>query len=244
VKLLAIDRGNSRTKVGVKDQNHDLQLYYFNHTEQKELLNLIQTESCDAAIMSNVAAAHLQEIAVWFNNRKNHIILDSTTNIPLVNKYATPNTLGADRVAGAVGAWVLTDRTNVLLIDAGTCINYELVIDGSYLGGAIAPGLTMRLKAMHHFTGKLPLLELPVDNVLLTGDSTNTCMLSGAVWGVVHEITGVAEAYQLKYPHLKVVLSGGDAAYLGKYVKNSIFAPHKEVVITGLLEILKHHLNA
>jgi type III pantothenate kinase len=69
-------------------------------------------------------------------------------------------------------------------------------------------------------------------------------MLSGAVWGTVHEIDGIIENYKSIHPTISVVLSGGDAPYLGKYLKNSIFAPHKEVVIIGLLEILKYHLHA
>jgi type III pantothenate kinase len=112
------------------------------------------------------------------------------------------------------------------------------------MGGAIAPGLQMRLKAMHEFTGKLPLLELTGEPIELTGDSTKNCMMSGAVWGTVHEIDGMMETYKCAHPTISVVLSGGDSLYLGKYLKNSIFAPHKEVVIIGLLEILKHQLHA
>lgn len=244
MKLLAIDRGNSRTKVGISDQNNDPQISYFANTEETELLEFIENENCEAGVMSSVAAGHLQKVASWFNNHAHHLVVNTATRIPLLNKYATPNTLGTDRIAGAVGAWVLANQNNVLLMDAGTCINYELVVDHAYLGGAIAPGLMMRLKAMHEFTGKLPLLELPEDGIKLTGDSTASCMLSGAVWGMVHEMNGIAQAYQQQYPGIQVLLTGGDATYLGKYVKNSIFAPHKEVVITGLLEILKNNLNA
>lgn len=244
MKLLAIDRGNSRTKVGITTEKGDPDIYYFTNTDEAGLIELFHYQNCEAAAMSSVAAHNLPLVAAYFQHKSNHILIDAHTPTPLKLEYATPKTLGADRIAGAVGAWKLTGEDNVLLVDAGTCINYEFVLNNCYKGGAIAPGLQMRLKAMHEFTGKLPMLELSDDEIELTGDSTKNCMLSGAVWGAVHEIDGIIENYKSIHPAISVVLSGGDAPYLGKYLKNSIFAPHKEVVIIGLLEILKHHLHA
>jgi type III pantothenate kinase len=244
VKLLAIDRGNSRTKVGISNQDEAPEIYYFANADESGLVNLLKEKNCDAGAMSSVAANNLPLIAEYFQKKTNYFLIDAKTPIPLKNEYATPNTLGADRIAGAVGAWTIAGKKDVLLLDAGTCINYECVLDNTYKGGAIAPGLEMRLRAMHEFTGKLPQLELTEALIELTGDSTSNCMLSGCVWGMVHEMNGIAETYKSRYPSIRVILTGGDAAYLGKYLKNSIFAPHKEVVIVGLLEILKHQLNA
>jgi type III pantothenate kinase len=251
VKLLAIDRGNSRTKVGITTQEGDPDIYFFDNHDETGLMDLINYQNCEAGAMSSVAANNLPIIADYFQKKSNHIFIDFNTPLPIKLEYATPNTLGTDRMAGAVGAWKLVGEDDVLLVDAGTCINYELVLNDCYKGGAIAPGLQMRLNAMHEFTGKLPLLDLPEEEIELTGDSTKNCMLSGAIWGAVHEIDGIIEHYTSIHPTISVVLSGGNAPYLGKYLKNSIFAPHKpdlpagrEVVIIGLLEILKHHLHA
>jgi type III pantothenate kinase len=242
VKLLAIDRGNSRTKVALRNENGDLSVNVFANNEDANILLFIQSLDFNASIMSSVATSGIPALVPHLSKQK-FVELNSQTPLPIKNRYTTPETLGADRIAGAVGAWHLAANKNVLLVDAGTCINYECVIDNAYIGGAIAPGLKMRLQAMHTFTGKLPLLELPEEIVDITGDSTKACMLSGAVLGMVNEMEGIARDYMQNYPSLLVVLTGGDAPYLGKYLKNSIFAPHKEVALIGLLEILKYNLN-
>ena len=243
MKLLAVDRGNSRTKVAFQNEHRELEIAVFNNWNDEPLIEFIAGKKFDASVMSSVEAGPIINISEVLSARGYFLLADNTVPIPVKNTYTTPHTLGTDRIAGAVGAWVLEGEKDVLLMDAGTCINYECIINNEYLGGAIAPGLMMRLRAMHEFTGKLPLLELPPDQISLIGNSTASCMLSGAVMGMVYEMQGLEQAYKAQYPSISVVLSGGDAPYLGKYLKNSIFAPHKEVVLVGLLEILKFNLN-
>lgn len=214
------------------------------NTHESAMLEYIKSTNPDAAIMSTVAANEFKYLVDYLNEACRFIRLDDHTGLPLINKYATPKTLGTDRIAGAIGAWILAGKNNVLLVDVGTCINYELVIDNMYLGGAISPGLQMRLRAMHEHTGRLPLLYLTDEEIPFTGDSTDTCMLSGAVHGAAEEVKGVIRNYEVRYPGIQVWLTGGDAAYLGKYLKNSIFALENNVVLTGLVEILKFNLDA
>lgn len=242
MKLLAIDRGNSRTKVGLQSENGDLSIAVFGNDQESHILQFIQSQNYDASIMSSVAAGGIPAVSAHLSKQK-FVLADNKIPIPVKNNYATPETLGADRIAGAIGAWQIAGKKNVLLMDAGTCINYECVVEDTYIGGAIAPGLFMRLQAMHEFTGKLPMLEIPDETIEITGDSTKTCMLSGAVIGMTKEMEGIADHYKQTYPSISVILTGGDEPYLGKYLKNSIFAPHKEVVLVGLLEILKYNLN-
>lgn len=243
MKLLAIDKGNSKTKVGLEHENGEMGISIFENNAENELLDFIKKTTFDAAVMSSVATGNLASISDYLKSNGKFLFLDSSIPIPLKNEYATPETLGADRIAGAIGAWKLTGEKDVLLMDAGTCINYECVINGAYKGGAIAPGLQMRLKAMHEYTGKLPLMDLPETKIELTGNSTAGCIISGAVLGMVFEMHGIAETYKVQYPGISVVLSGGDAPYLGMYLKNSIFTLHKEVVLKGLIEILKYNVH-
>lgn len=244
MKLLAVDRGNSRTKVGIQENNGVLQIHVFENAANDELLQFILDQKPDGAILSSVVSKDTIAIKTLFGGiEKDFFLLDYKTPLPLKNNYDTPETLGMDRLAGAIGAWVLAGKKDILLMDAGTCINYECVVNHTYLGGAIAPGLQMRLQAMHTFTGKLPSVVLPEATIDLTGQSTTNCMLSGAVFGMVHEMHGIANAYMIEYPTLAVILTGGDAPYLGKYLKNSIFTPHTEVTLVGLMEILKYNLN-
>jgi len=170
------------------------------------------------------------------------------TPVPLRNAYATPHTLGADRLAGAVGAASLRPGQDTLLLDAGTALKLDLVTaDGTYHGGSIAPGLRMRLQALHTFTGRLPLVELPAADaaVQLIGDSTASCLLSGVLCGTAAEVRGLVAEYQLRYPALGLLLTGGDAAYLEAALAplaSRIFAV-PEVVLLGLDKILRYNVD-
>jgi type III pantothenate kinase len=168
-----------------------------------------------------------------------------TTPVPLHNAYATPHTLGADRLAAAIGAAALRPGRDVLVVDAGTALKCDLVTaDGSYHGGSIAPGLHMRLRALHTFTGRLPQLALPAADatIPLTGDSTTGAMLSGVVNGMVAELMGFISHYRCQFPALSVVLTGGDAAFLAARLDGRIFVV-PELVLLGLYRILAYNVE-
>jgi len=154
------------------------------------------------------------------------------------NLYATPTTLGNDRIALVSAACKKFPGKNVLVIDAGTCITYDFKNDReAYFGGAISPGLQMRFRALHTFTENLPLLE-PEDAVKLIGDSTKTSMQSGVIFGLTAEIEGVISQYEASYKDLTIIFTGGDAQFLCKRFKNSIFA-NSNFLLEGLNYILE-----
>jgi len=162
--------------------------------------------------------------------------------IPLQIDYATTDTLGVDRLAAACGAWSLFPGRSSLVIDIGTCINYEFVESGGrYKGGAISPGIRMRFEAMHRHTAQLPMAE-PLASVPTIGDSTITCLQSGVMNGVFEEIKGIISRYQRDYPGIGVILCGGDAHFFENNLKPFIFvAP--ELVLIGLNSILLHNVD-
>lgn len=175
------------------------------------------------------------------------LVLDHTTPLPIQNRYATPETLGKDRLACAVGAFHLFPGKAVLTIDAGTCIKYDVVdAAANYHGGAISPGLTMRLKAMHNFTARLPLIEPPAAELTLklpvVGNDTAGSMLSGTYFGALNEVEGMIRQYEEQYPDLTVVMTGGDASFFELHLKRQIFA-RPNLVIEGLNTILNYNLN-
>ncbi len=154
------------------------------------------------------------------------------------NLYLSPNTLGNDRVALVSAASKHFPAENVLVIDSGTCITYDFKNNkNEYLGGAISPGLDMRYKAMHNFTENLPLLE-PEEEITLIGNTTNSSMHSGVIYGITFEIDGIIAAYQAQYKDLTIILTGGDAQFLCKRLKNSIFA-NSNFLLEGLNYILE-----
>ncbi|MEM9986221.1 MAG: type III pantothenate kinase, partial [Bacteroidota bacterium] len=138
--------------------------------------------------------------------------IHSQSSFPIQNDYQTPHTLGTDRIVGVIAAQRRAPQRSVLVIDAGTALTYDFAKqDGSYLGGGIAPGLSMRFRSLHEFTARLPWIESPEQAPPLIGVSTQSSIESGVFNGMCAEIEGVVARYQREYdPQVQVFLSGGD----------------------------------
>ena len=170
------------------------------------------------------------------------IRFDNSTPLPLEVNYRTPHTLGSDRVAAAVGAWSEAPDRNILVIDAGSAITIDFVSkDGKYNGGNIAPGIKMRLRALHEYTDRLPMVEKEGDTPTI-GYDTETAIRSGVINGICHEIEGYINEFKQKYCDVLVFLTGGDEKPLKNRIKNCIFAD-KYLVAKGLNRILNDYGN-
>ena len=194
---LAIDRGNTFTKIAVFDQRKLVKQAILDVCDTLQLTIFFEKYPIKEVIYSSVVSTN-RDLLDFFE-RKTTLFIDLTnaTPIPITLSYDTPLTLGRDRIAALVGAWSLQQHKAALVIDMGTCITYDfMTADGVFLGGNIAPGLAMRLKAMHTFTGQLPEIEVqsPADYL---GKSTQQAMLGGAYWGILHEIDGVVGKLKL-----------------------------------------------
>lgn len=236
---LAIDHGNTRIKAGVFEKTNLIQHFTF---EDSNVYNeWLEGNEFENAIVSSVARS-TENILDKINSNGKKIFMSQSTPFPIVIKYSTPLTLGLDRIAAACGALDTLPDQHCLVIDLGTCINYEFVdAQANYYGGAISPGVKMRFKAMHTFTARLPLVNF-VENSPLIGNSTESCMQSGVVNGVLAELEGIIDRYQKKYPTMGVILSGGDAPLFENKLKHPIFvAPN--LVLSGLNKILLHNVN-
>lgn len=166
--------------------------------------------------------------------------LTHVTPVPLANSYSTPQTLGMDRLAAAVGAWSMKPGHDLLVIDAGTAVTYDFVsADGVYRGGNIAPGISLRFKALHEHTGALPLVGSEGD-VPVFGYDTETAIRSGVLNGIRRETEGYIEELSSLYPSLLVFLTGGDAEYFDIKAKSSTFAV-QDLVLRGLALILEYN---
>ena len=223
--LLAIDIGNTRIKCAVFEHNKILAQYTFLLVELETSLYNIQVKypKCKDVVVANVASFSENN----FENMKTQLkwhFLTSKSFFPFTNKYKTPETLGIDRMVLASGAVLLHPNQNRLVIDAGTCITYDFLdFDDNYLGGAISPGIRLRYEALHEKTAKLPLLQMkdPDDFV---GTSTTEAIHAGVILGLLHEIDGFINQYKANYSNIIIILTGGDADFLAKRLKNTIFA--------------------
>jgi type III pantothenate kinase len=232
-RKITIDEGNTITKLALFE-GYDLVLKE-NNVSVERVLEL--ASNCDRLIVSSVKKdSEYGALA----EKKDVLVLNSTTPIPVSNCYKTPNTLGNDRIALVVGATVHYSGHNVLVIDAGTCITYDFInAEQEYLGGSISPGIRMRYSALHQYTSQLPMLKTEEKAALIGGD-TEESIHSGVINGVLAEIDGVIQRYIEQYPDVKVVVTGGNVKLFDKGLKNTIFAS-PNLLMEGLNKILDYN---
>lgn len=235
---LAIDIGNTQTKIGLFNKGELKDVY----THAEELSAILANNKIKHAIISKTGADDFIEAALKENKVKT-LLLSAGLKLPLEIFYKTPETLGADRIAGSLAAKEYFTEYNVLKIDFGTCITYDFINrEKQYLGGSISPGMMMRFKALHNYTAKLPLIDpFQFKSYDLTGNDTSTSILSGVVNGIKEEVEGIIKTYESRFGNLKVVATGGDAGFFVTLLKSEIFA-RPYLVLEGLNIILNYNL--
>jgi len=239
---LSIDIGNSSAKIAVfanKELVHHLRLTKIGILD---LAQLIEKFSPKYAIISSVNQ-EIKPLEEFLKKHTHYTRFSASSTSGVENKYKTPNTLGLDRWAGILGAKSLFPNHACLVIDAGTCITYDVLTGKSeYYGGSISPGIAMRFKAMHEFTGRLPEVEWNDREIIPEGSDTLSAMKNGVFQGIINEIEGFIAINNKKESALKVIITGGDAKFLYKQLQNSIFAPQiildSFIVLKGLNEAI------
>jgi len=237
---LIIDIGNSVAKLALFHQNELIDVFYDSNQSLDTLSTICSQYSIERSILSTVINLNNTILEQLKTLKCKLLQIDYQTVLPIKILYQTPQTLGSDRIAAVVGAQTLKPRKDILVIDAGTCLTYEFIdAQGNYYGGNIAPGKAMRLKALHSYTAKLPLIEAEGDTPEL-GYNTETAIRSGVIKGMEFEINGYITHLQKKYPGLLVFLTGGDEFSFDTNLKNIIFAD-KFLVLKGLNRILEYN---
>ncbi|MCC5938422.1 MAG: type III pantothenate kinase [Lunatimonas sp.] len=233
-----IDIGNSRIKAArFRDGT---MLADWSLMELSELNRLAGQLDVDQVLISSVKWGREElEQALDFA----FVYFDYETLLPVENRYETPFTLGLDRIAAVIGARCFQEVGPVLVVDLGTCITFEFLdSNNAYLGGAISPGIQMRLEAMHRQTARLPLVSWPEAGAPLIGQNTIACMQSGMYHGVQHEVLGTIQTYQKRFENLGVYICGGDAKYFESLTKDPIFVI-PNLVLFGLNRILTYNVE-
>jgi type III pantothenate kinase len=238
---LVIDIGNTRAKLAVFEKDTLVKLEIIKTDKlYKKVKQFFKNYKIDTAIISCVAKTPSKTLK-FLTQKCFCIDLSCETKIPFHNLYQTPTTLGVDRIALISGAINLKNHQNTLVIDAGTCITYDFVNSkNEYFGGAIAPGIEMRYKALNQFTANLPLLK--AQTIPLNGNTTKNAIHKGVINGILLEIEGIIQQYKTKNKDLTIVLTGGDTNFLVGMLKSSIFA-NPNFLLEGLNYILNYNLQ-
>ncbi|MCF2487434.1 type III pantothenate kinase [Dyadobacter sp. CY347] len=236
---IVIDSGNTYSKVGWFEG--DKLIRYTTRLTFGELIEAVLAQVPEYILYSSVSFT-ASDFEKALGKPLKIFDLTPDTPLPITKNYDTPQTLGADRIAASAGANFLYPKEDLVVIDMGTCITYDLIDKNAvFQGGMISPGVKMRFNAMHSFTKRLPLVEPETDPELI-GKSTRSAMQSGVMNGVLAEMQGIIERYRHKSPDLRVLLCGGDAAFFESSLKPPIFAV-PELVLIGLNRILTYNVS-
>jgi len=239
---IVVDLGNTRAKIASFSNNETKEIRIFKTHSFRHIQKYLNTAPEKTYCIVSSVVDLPEGFINFLHSRFKTLMLNTDTPLPIKNLYHSPETLGKDRLAAAVSAWNIYPGKNLLVIDAGTAITMDLVTcNGEFIGGAISPGLDMRFKALHTFTGKLPLVKRKNINYL-TGTTTIDSICSGVINGTVAEIDGIIDKYRCLYPGLITIFGGGDCKFLHKRLKNSIFALPNPV-LNGLLIILDYNIE-
>lgn len=241
-KHLCIDWGNTRVKAGFFIGNKLEKEYNFSHEEgAAQLVNLTGILQPDATIFCSVANLP-PDIPEALAEHNHLVLLNSNTNLPFMNAYQSPETLGADRLALVAGAQALYPHATSMVISVGTAITYNFLQNGHiFRGGNITPGVSLRLRSLNEHTDHLPLVDAKGNDSLL-GYDTEAGIRAGVLWGITAEIEGMLNFYQAQYSCFNAVLTGGDLSLFANKFKSRIFAD-SQILLKGLNLILNHNVR-
>jgi len=236
---LILDIGNSRTKLAVFDGKTKVSSARIDSLDRESFEKSISNLVFDKVIISSVRIVP-NFITDIFSSQGVFIhILSYKSKLPFEIQYKTPDTLGTDRIAALAGAFNLFPDENILIIDAGTAITYDFLIKGIYKGGNISPGINIRLKALHNFTDKLPLVSIDED-FNSPGQTTHDAILSGVINGTIYEINEYIRTFKKEHINNKIILTGGNSEYINTKLNEQIICI-PDLVNEGLNFILEYN---
>ena len=223
---LTIDVGNTLMKVALFENYEEKNFYSLEKRDLVFFEKLFSVNKIEHGILCSVREQD-DELINFLRSKISLLEMNSQVKLPIKILYENQEALGADRLALACGASFQYPQKNVLVIGCGTCITIDFVNEKQeYIGGSISPGVEMRLKAMNHFTAKLPLLEISSSKNFI-GRNTEQAMLSGAVNGAAAELDGMISLYKKYFSNLEVILTGGNTDLLLPKLESKIFADSK-----------------
>lgn len=240
---LALDIGNTFVKAGIFEEDRLLETFRFEHMQLDDIYDMADQYNLANVIVSSVKGEEIPAREQLKRRFGHYLELTHATALPIKNLYESPQTLGNDRIAAVVGGNTLYPSSNLLVIDAGTAITFDLLTkDGSYLGGNISPGLKLRFESLHRATRQLPLMQAR-EGFGLLGKNTNDALVCGVQNGIIFEMNHYIKNLKDHYTRLTTILTGGDSNFFDNKLNYPIFV-EPNLILFGLNEILKHNVYA
>jgi type III pantothenate kinase len=238
---LIVDEGNTLCKVAVLDESEVLCEWSDREFDMAKVAEFVAQFGVDKAVVASTRGG-AETICKQLGSKIGKVLhFSSQTEVPIEIEYSSRQTLGADRIAVAVGVVCEMGIKDALVVDMGSAITYDIVENGVFKGGNISLGVAMRFRALNEFTASLPLCQATEPNGEF-GKSTKEAVEQGVMQGILYEIEGYAERISEKNEKKSIIFCGGDAESFVNRIKNAIFAPRK-LMFTGLNRILEYNVS-
>lgn len=237
---LVIDIGNSSAKAALYNGRMLIRKERLMAADAASIRSFVGEFTVNGVIVSSVSTdpTALLRLLDGTARRIHHLTWQS--RYPFRIDYETPDTLGVDRLAAAAGAMLHHPGANLLVIDAGSALTIDLLADETYRGGSISPGLSMRFRALHEYTGRLPLTE-PGTKFSFPGRSTTDAITGGVIMGLVFEINEYIRTFEERYKTLTAIITGGDGELISSFAdRNMSYYP--DLVTDGLNYLLDYNV--
>ena len=191
------------------------------------------------AIISSVVPKTFTQIKKIFYNlyKVNCVELKKLNLTRLINIKVNKKEIGSDRLANAIS--VMSKNKNFIVVDFGTATTFDVIKKNNYLGGVIAPGVTLSLDNLIKKASLIPNIELHKSKSII-GKNTEQAVLSGFFWGYNGLINGIISKIKKKTNQkYKIIFTGGLAHLFNKDIKDKITID-KNLTINGLIKVSKY----
>ncbi|PWC55857.1 type III pantothenate kinase [Azospirillum sp. TSO22-1] len=257
--LLAIDAGNTNVVFAVFDGDEKRGQWRISTDSRRTadeyavwLFSLMAVKGLKpadihAAVLSSVVPAATFDLTRLCSNHfqcEPMRVGDPGVDLGIKVLLDNPKEAGADRLVNSIAA-AETYPAPLIIVDIGTGTTFDVVDrDGNFVGGAIAPGPSLALDALHKVAAQLPKVEI-VRPARVVGKGTVAAMQSGMFWGYTSMIEGLitrisAELSPTGDPPVTVIATGG----LGRTFAEATSMIHhvdNELTMRGLLSVYKRN---
>ncbi|RKZ33078.1 hypothetical protein DRQ33_04790, partial [bacterium] len=243
-RILILDIGNRYAKIYITEGDELGAEWSFAKGKPdwiQRLGDIAERSNSSQAIIVSVVP-NLTEMAVMTLEQSgvNSTVVSGDMDLPMKFDYGALGKLGADRIADAIGAWQFygEDTDSLLVVDAGTAITIDLVRQGTFLGGAIIPGLDMMKNALYSNTAQLTLPDNKI-TAQFPGKGTEQCIVAGSISAAVGAIRFLWNKFIQKDEYARIILTGGDSKILAKFMKDE-FILDNLLLVKGAIAIFDY----
>jgi type III pantothenate kinase len=196
------------------------------------------------ALCSSVVPNAFNKLKKMLKTKNVHLneIKDRTLTLPIKVKLNKPKQVGSDRVVNAIAAFKIYKK-NSIIIDFGTATTFDVIVQNSYIGGMITPGINLSLKVLEEATAKLPLIKLKKTNKYI-GKDTVSAINNGMYWGYIGLIKELVQKIikETKKKYL-VIFTGGLANIFFSSFPFKDKVIDQQITLKGIAETLKFNLK-